>query len=68
MNVLNAILSCGMNKKRRQFYVFVKGIEIVQDPDFPLPDDEEYVSGSLDILGNEDYIRDFYNDGQEDDE
>lgn len=45
-----------------------EGIEIVQNPDFPLPDDEEYVSGSLDISGDEDYIRDFYNDGQENDE
>lgn len=45
-----------------------EGIEIVQNPDFPLPDDEECVSGGLDISGDEDYVRDFYNDGQEDDE
>ena len=45
-----------------------EAIEIVQDPDFPLPDDEGYVSESFDISGDEDYIRDFYNDGQEDNE
>lgn len=32
-----------------------EAIEMVKDPEFPLPDDE-------------DFIRDFYNDGQEDDE
>lgn len=45
-----------------------EAIEIVQDPDFPLPDNEEYVPESFGISGDENYIRDFYNDGQKDDE
>lgn len=45
-----------------------EAIEIVQDPDFPLPEDEGYVSESFGVSGDEDYIRDFYNDEQEDNE
>lgn len=45
-----------------------EAIEIVQDPDFPLPEAEDYVTDSFGIPDDENFIRDFYNDGQEDDE
>ena len=45
-----------------------EAIEIAATDDIPLPDNGEYVDCSFEVACEDmDFVRDFYNDGQEDD-
>lgn len=45
-----------------------EAIDIVQGPDFLLPKNPDYVGNSFVVSCDEDFIREFYNEGQEDNE